>query len=445
MLEIGYMHRKYILFLSLVSLLFSPIAYNKAATLYVSPSGTGAGAGTSWTNSATWANALAAANPYDTILFTNGTYNHNIFITKNALRLRSYNKWGAKILGASGNHSITALDANVSNVIDGFWVYKPWLTGIKFNGSYSSVSNCIVEEAGHGNPAWVTNNTGTFTGQGLEMHNVLGSWITHNYFYKGGARVNLDHGMYVNGTNLVIAYNVAISNLCWGYQLYDGSGDNHNIQFFGNYAAGNGGVPGSPGGGIVMYTYGAKSNYFFNNTIYSYRDGFYHNANGAAGRSFCTNNIFFGESGYVSAFGSAAGVMTGGYNWQNQLNTFAGALTNITDKYTITNNYLAFFPDYGSGRFWLRSDSGALGNGLLSANPPYNFWGQPYTRADIGAAEFSMAHTFDTRNLITDTTPDWWLLLLLGVPPLPSFPAEVDLGTIPSDYFLDCRPTYLPN
>jgi len=47
MLGIGYMHRKYILFLSLVSLLFSPIAYNKAATLYVSPSGTGTGAGTS--------------------------------------------------------------------------------------------------------------------------------------------------------------------------------------------------------------------------------------------------------------------------------------------------------------------------------------------------------------------------------------------------------------
>lgn len=430
----------------LVAYILVAPSYNLGAiTRYAGPAATGTGDGLSWANKSTVASALSAANPYDIILATNGTYGSINFGTKTAITLRSWIKHGAKVVGSPGTHGIYGNDyAGVSNVIDGMWITDSYIDGIKFNQQYLSVSNCLIERAGRGDPASVTNSDFSYTGQGFAAHHVSNLRFTHNIIRNGGRVMNGDHGIYVNGTNLLVAYNVVYSNMCWGLQFYHSPAYNHNIQVHNNIVWGNGNLPGSGGGAMVLYTVGAGSRaYVWNNTFQSYRYVCIHQGGGTAGTSYWTNNILFGGSGYNNVIPTSFAVAVGDYNWQNQ--NVGGDMSGANDVVTSTFTIATFFPTFTSGRFWLQPGSTAIGMGFLAQKPLYNFWGaMASASADVGAAEFSAAHGFDTRDFYSEADPGFHDMLFLGEPPLPTPPMFEAITTAPGEYFENCLPTYLP-
>lgn len=430
----------------LVAYILVAPSYNLGAiTLYAGPAATGTGDGLSWANKSTVADALTAANPYDVILGTNGTYGSINFGTKTAVTLRSFNKHGMKVVGSASTHGIYGNDyAGVSNVIDGVWVASSYIDGIKFNQQWLSVSNCLIENAGKGHPSAVTNTSFLYTGQGFAAHHVSNLKFTHNIVRNGGQTLNGDHGIYVNGTNILVAYNYVYSNLCWGLQFYHSPAYNHDIQVHNNIVFGNGNIPGSSGGAMVLYTHDANMRaYIWNNTFQSYRYVCIHNGNGAAGTSYWTNNILFGGSGYNNVIPTSSALAVGNYNWQNR--NEPGDMSGASDVVTATFTIATFFPNFTSGRFWLQPGSTAIGMGSLAYKPTYNYWGGlSSASADVGAAEFSEAHVFDTRDFYASADPGVHDMLYLGETPLPSFPLFESITTAPGEYFENCLPTYLP-
>jgi len=388
---------------------------SQAATYYVTPTGAGAATGANLANAWSWATAQSTVASGDTLLLGDGTYGSYASGTGSFITIQSINKWGAKIVGDSGAFGLRFLDNHHTNTVDGLWIFSSYLSGLKYNGHGWTIKNCKIENAGRGDPAWVTNTSGTYTGQGIESHNWSGSTIERNLIRNCGARLNLDHGMYVSGSNNIIQYNVVNSNVCWGIQLYDGTGDTTGNIIRGNLVYGNGGIDGSSGGAIVNYMYNSgKTNYIFNNTLIAPRVGI--NVSGP-GNLVVTNNIIWAGSGYETILDAGGVTVNADYNYKNQdvVGDPDGTHDVLNSSYTLTAS--TWFPGYNSGRFWTPLASGAVGAALTTLYTPQDWFGNAEaSAADIGATQYDGYLEADTRNMYLSTS-DYWTHPLSFTPP----------------------------
>lgn len=379
-----------------------------ATTNWVATTTQGSGSGANAANAMSQATFLSSAtsgtstNDRNLYIFRPGVYG-SINLAVSNVFLLSEQKGRAEIDGDAASFGIRFFDGYQGNVIRGFRLRETYLTGIKVNGHYNTIIDNFIDKAGRGDPSWVTNNTGTFTGQGVEAHGWIGTVILRNRIRNNGARVNLDHGIYVAGTNLYIAANVFGSNLCWGAQIYDGSINNHNNRILRNLMYGNGGIPGSPGGGSVFYSYTNNvQSYYAGNVIWAYRDAI--NFQGP-GSLFFTNNVLLCASGYnVFATGGGASV-TSSYNVKNQ-NESPGTGDILTNTYTIAH----LFPGAAQGRFWNGASSLMRATGLPTAiEDGLDWFGNPIDdNPDIGLTRFRVELEADDRDMNLDDA-DYWI------------------------------------
>lgn len=369
-----------------------------AATKWMSPSGAGARTGADPANAWSQSDAESGIASGDTVIALDGDYLTSISFNAHFWTLQASNKWGAIVYGSPSEHSIYALDGYHTNTVDGMRIANSYISGIKMNGHGWTIKNCWIEGAGRADAAWVTNTSGAYTGQGIESHGYSGTTIENCYIKNNGARLNLDHGMYVSGTNITIRNNISESNVCWGIQLYDGSGDVKNCSVYNNLVLWNGGLPGSPGGGIVCYANAGSTNNFYNNTIISPTYGSIING----GRACFTNNIIQAGSGYEIVADLIGTNVHMGYNLRT---SSLGVGLGTGD--VVTNDFK--FDSSSSHRYWLASDSPARGAALSTKYPPVDFWGSVQTSVkDVGAFQFEDRLWIDDSRNYVDVARDPW-------------------------------------
>ena len=381
-----------------------------AATWYVKPTASGTGSG------ATIANAIAAADinsscaSGDVIHLVGGFGNFpSLVFTKHFLYIDSvnssgtYTKWLATIAGSPASHGLYGLDNYHTNTVIGIHITNSYISGIKMNGHGWVIGECWIQGAGQGDPAW--DHGGTYTGQGIESHNWSGHTITNNLIEGNGAKRNLDHGMYISGTNSLVQNNVVRNNECWGIQLYDGTGDTTGNIIRGNLVYGNGGIAASPGGAFVNYMYSsAKTNYVYGNTFIGGRDCV--NISGP-GNIYLRNNILFAGSGYQTiATNGLSSTADTDYNWVNQ--NLAGDPDGSHDVLTSTYTVATFFPNSSLGRYYLYTSAPAVGTALTTVYVPSDYYGSALTSwPDIGAFRYDPYLASSTTNLSTAGS-DYW-------------------------------------
>lgn len=365
--------------------------------------GTGANAANAWSQATFLSSATSgtSTNDRNVYIFTPGVYGSisggwsNIYIL-------SEQKGRAEIVGSAAAFGIRWLDGYKGNVIRGFRIRSSYLTGIKVNADYNQIIDNFIDKSGRGDPAWVTNNTGTYTGQGIEAHGWIGTVIKRNRIRNNGARVNLDHGAYVAGTNMLFAFNVLGSNLCWGVQFYDGALNNWNNRVIGNFSYGNGNLPGSAGGPMVHYDYtNTSQNFFAGNVLLGYRDAFQRQA---LGTLYFTNNILLCDSSY-NIFAGSGGTNYSDYNIKNKSESM-GASDLLTNTFTFSN----ILPGLAQGRPWITGAGLPRATGLPTAIEIGEDWfGNPIDdNPDIGVNRFRVELEADDRDMNADDA-DYWI------------------------------------
>jgi hypothetical protein len=101
------------------------------------------------------------------------------------------------------------------------------------------------------------------TGSGVNIHiNSTGSKVYASKIRDNGSQSNLDHGFYVKGTSVDIAWNDIYGNYSYGAQLYQGSADPYrDLTVRNNVFRDNGSA------GLIVAT-GAEDVYVFNNIFH---------------------------------------------------------------------------------------------------------------------------------------------------------------------------------
>jgi len=356
-----------------------------------------------------------AANPYslaevenniadgDIIIGLDGVYTNSISLNAQGWTLISSNTYGMQVIGNPSEHGLYALDNRHSNTVIGVKIVSSYISGIKMNGHGWTLRDCWITGAGRGNPSWVTNTSGLYTGQGVESHGWSGHVIERCLIETNGARLNLDHGIYISGTNNIVRGNVIRGNICWGMQSYDGSGESDNLHVYGNLIYGNGNIPGSPGGALTIWTQTAgKKNYVYNNTLIAGQYALIFNN----GTGYATNNIMWSGTGVEVVVSQNGNTYNGGYNIRSS-STHSGAAPASTD--IITSNF--GFANTNSSQYWLTWASAARDTALrTSLIPAVDFFGRKQLAVrDIGAFQYDPRLEADTRNL-GDSQRDYWVL-----------------------------------
>jgi len=130
-------------------------------------------------------------------------YPPNAGTPQNPTVLKSEQKYKAVLHGSVG-HNIYVRKGCEWVIIDGFESSGADFTGIKSNADYTVIRNC-----------WIHNNA-----QGIEAHNVSGTVIERNLIEYNGQHLQFDHGVYADGTKLVIRDNIVRFNSSFGLHLY---------------------------------------------------------------------------------------------------------------------------------------------------------------------------------------------------------------------------------
>jgi Right handed beta helix region len=376
-------------------LLLASSVYSRAAVITYYVSTTGSSGNSGLTTNAPWplAYALANAGASNIVSLLPGTYgviDLGTPATQSGLTVKSYFKWQAKLVGTAGNH-VFATETGVSNVVvDGLQIANSWIDGIKFNSHGCTARNNWVYGAGKGNPAWVTNTDSSFTGQGIASHNYYGTVIENNLLENNGAWIDHDHGVYANGTNLVIRGNVMRGNLAHGIQIYENAPQAAaDILIYNNLIYGN-------GRGIVCYSQTNSTNYIYGNTIVS-----------PVASVNSTPILVRDRNGYVKATNNIC--IGNGYSIG----------TDDTGKFYEDYNILssqASFVNTNTGLFWIKVTSNAKGAALSTIYGAVDFFGNTQSSvADIGAFQYSSYQEADTRTLDPSgsTGADYWHQLAL--------------------------------
>ncbi len=382
------------------------------ATIYVKPTGTGSANGTSAANAVGQAGAMAIATAGDTLIMCGAGFS-SVLVTKNNLKLFSAttagvtNKYSWEVTGSAAEHGVYTSTGVTGTRIWGVKVLSSYISGIKFNGNDSRIKDSWIQKAGRGDPSWVTNSTGTFTGQGIEAHNLADIWVENCLFENNGARLNQDHGAYVSGTNIYIIGNIFRTNCAYGLQVYDGTGDNHNVWVAHNLIHDNG-SPGVSASTMTLWTYGVKTNYIINNTLIGRTGKYGGNYNGAnsSSRLGLTNNIIVGDAGYGIFPQTGAGgtnCVWSAYNLKSSmLSSEPQGVGDVAGTPTFDSEASArYCPDYLSP---------ARNMALQTAAYPTDFFGRTQLKVyDAGAIQFEeVLASNDSRNW-GDGARDPWI------------------------------------
>lgn len=402
-------------FLTLLLFLFTLSA--RGAIWYVKPTATGTGTGASVANAIGTVDVDDAASPGDEwrILGSYGTH-PSISITKSNSYVRSCDmngdplKWAATVTGSAGTHGIYTADNCHGVTIEGFKILSAYIDGIKNNGNRATNRYNWVANAGRGDPSWVTNTAGTFSGNGIACHNKSDFDISFNFVENCGAKLTQDHGFYGGGTNGRIHGNIfANCDTGWGIQVFDSTGDNHNVWVTGNLVYGCGTQNGAgTQGAAVVETYGVKTNYYYNNTFITTgpRYGMIIRQANASARLYLKNNIIVGDTGYgVTAFSGAGGTNTVVSNNNLKNSLLSGEPQGANDVAGT-----ATFDSTANGRYWLASGSAGIGMADASVVPAIDFFERTGGgTADVGFAQYEDALANDDSRDLTDAARDPWV------------------------------------
>ena len=346
----------------------------KAATYYVSPSGSDSGSGSQSSPFQTIQHAVNNVSSGDTVMVEDGTY-PAFEIGTSSITVKSQNKWGA-VISAGGASFGILIDSGTSNVnIENFKVQNAYYIGIYgqagCSGIYiynNNVSNIGTQGTGGNGAAGIDFN-------GNESNITMDSNVVYNV--GGGADDHSqDHGLdfeYGTLSNITIINNVCYNNdYGWDVQLYSGSVT--NLYIIGNTFAST-----NPGNTGQIGLYMSMSNALVEDNI------FYEPGGGAAsypaGKSFTANyNLTTASS--MGADASGAG---------NILNAYPSLL----------------FANPAAFDFSLQPSSPAIAAGVAWPGRTYDADGNPLgSPIDIGAYKFSTstASTSSSSGTSTSTT-----------------------------------------
>ena len=368
-----------------------------ATTYYVAPNGSSVNTGLSTTSPWTLSYAMSRVGPNNTIVFLPGTYPTTTFSTPGIV-YRALDKWTAIFAASSSTQPVVSIyPASATGcVLDGFQITG----GASGSGVYIVANDSTVQNC------WIHHNGTTQYHYGIEQHDLNGITNQFNLIEYNGV-TGSDHGIYCNGTNVVIRGNVLRYNAGAGAQVYRMSSQNlnewtYNVFIYGNLMYGN---------NLNAMTMGSQSgsNFFiFNNTfvqnnssaVLYINDSSVGNAGHQRAVACCTNNIFVGSS------------IVQGYN----------ALFQGDHNYTNSSVSGVGFVNVANGLYWLTSGSPARNRANTSIIPPMDFLGKVQISVnDVGAFEYSAAYASDTRVLDpSPANPDYWVVL--GGIPLPNPP-----------------------
>lgn len=395
-------------FLTLLLLLLG--LSTEAATVYFKPTGTGSANGTSAANAVGQASVMSTASAGDLLIMC-GTGFSSIHVTKNDIKIFSAdvngvtNKWSAELTGSSGQHGIYTATGVTGCEIWGVKFLSSYIDCIKFNGDTNTVRGCWISGAGRSS-GWVTNNNGSFSGQGVGFHGYNDITIEENVFENNGAYVQLDHHLYGAGKRITIRGNVFRNGTAWGIQAYDTVIDNDQWVIANNLIYANG-VPGISASGLTFWTLGNVTNWIINNTIIA-PSGHYaviiNQANTSA-RLYVSNNIIEGDAGYGVLYVYGAGGTNSVKSDYNLLSSFVSGEPRGANDVAGT----ATFDSTAAGRYWLTSASAGRNAAAPAICHPVDFWGRAQsTVADIGAFQYEASLEADSRDH-TDTQRDYWV------------------------------------
>lgn len=411
--------------LQLLFLLYLILPRAEAAIWYAKESATGTGSGTSAANAAARTGIMALASAGDTIIYCDALTG-SINYTKNDLKLFGAdssgvtNKFQCTVVGSSGTHAIYGNDGVTGVRIWGFHVLSAYIDGIKIGGDDHQIRDCWVEKAGRGDPAW--NTSGSYRGQGIGAHSKQNVIIENCLVENCGAMPGQDHGLYINGTNYVVRGNICRTNIGWGIQCADVTGDCDNVLIEGNLIHDNG-YTGYSQSGLTFQTQTAKTNNKIRNNTIVARSGKYAMityAGSGSSRVTVINNILIGDSGYGILVASTGGTNTvvSDYNLKSAI--LSGEPQGAHDVQGTPT-----FDSEANGRYWLANGSAGRGLALASDSPAIDFFGRPQLRVfDVGAFQYEdMLANDDTRNL-GDGARDPWVREALNLRVTPSTAAH---------------------
>ncbi len=382
--------------LGTLSCLWFAVTVCVGTTYYVAPNGSSGNTGLSTGSPWSLSYALSRVGPNNTILFLPGTYPTTTFSTPGVV-YRALNKWTAIFAASSSTDPVISVwpSTAVNVVIDGFQITG----GSSGSGVYVVANNSTVQNC------WIHHNGTTQYHYGIEQHDLNGITNQYNLIEYNGV-TGSDHGIYCNGTNVVIRGNVLRYNAGAGAQVYRMSSQNlnewtYNVFIYDNLMYGN---------KLNAMTMGSQSgsNYFiFNNTfiqnnanaVLYINDSSVGNYGHQRAVACCTNNIFVGTS------------IVQGYN----------ALFKGDHNYTNSSVSGVGFVNATKGLYWLTSGSAARNRANPVIIPPVDFFGNAQSAvSDVGAFQYSAAYASDTRTLDpSPANPDYWVILSGGVPNAP--------------------------
>jgi|CXWL01.1.fsa_nt_gi hypothetical protein len=369
-----------------------------AATYYVATTGNDANSGAS---AAPWKTVAKAVNTMvagDTTYVRGGTYNEKLILFKKSGTASA----PIKLLNAPGEKPVIDFGVTPTNnvvnrfeiaayltnpvgwiTIEGFEIRRGW-DGIKFNTSANDIT--IRRNWIHGSK-----------GQGI-LGGGINITIDRNVISQNGSSTQLDHGMYLTGSNYVITNNLVYGNATFGIQVagytWEGSGSyapkkgtvpDRSYAGASNFLIANNILAYNGAAGIVIWQAEAMNNKVFNNIFYE--SGPLRSASGTNGVQFLNSgsgNVLNNNVFYASGAGSMTPI--------NDCVTISGVITCYTDlrlgHYTLSNNLVntanpGFVNAPGTipsaPDFHLQSNSPAINRGL-------NLYAQGVTTDFAGAA-----------------------------------------------------------
>jgi len=299
-----------------------------------------------------------------TIVLKRGEYRGPITVTakaagteENPTIIKAEKKWGAKIVGSTGESPALSSDKDCPWVVfDGFEVYGA-AAGIWLGGEHNTVRNC-----------WVHNNWG-FDGVGSHAK---GAVIENNLIEYNGQNPQFHHGIYADSDGLVAQNNIVRHNAGFGIHCYS---DVKNAYIANNLVYGH---TFRPGVLIACATHVGK-NVIVNNTIVDNAIGI--RISGGNGDKVY-NNIVVAETSAVSLS-------------EDTVDTMADYNLCVPASPQQGPHGLSAEPGFvapGAFCYWLREDSVVRGKGAAEFAPKTDFWGRPRSAdkaPDLGALPYS--------------------------------------------------------
>jgi hypothetical protein len=173
--------------------------------------------------------AYAITIPGDTIIVKPGVYNE--FSSTSGIRLnksgtaaapivlKSQVRWGAVLNGENNpaRERIMYIDGSY-NIVDGFEMKNGWSDGVAVYGNFNRLLNNNIHDNGT-----IYNNQFNYGQDGIYSNDrthdniYIGNFVHHNG--RISLNSNLDHGLYLCGSNELVANNIVVYNCTYCIQV----------------------------------------------------------------------------------------------------------------------------------------------------------------------------------------------------------------------------------